>query len=587
MSLNMSLPETKVSGLKFDGKNFSLWKMKITAYLDSQDCLSEIEEPRNGKGHGRDSGGNGTGSGKKKSMKKEEEEESEENEITAKSKKVYTILILCLQDEQLQLVMDIEKGNARGVWERLVERYERKTVASKAQARNALHRCKLENNSSLEGYINQIKQLTIQLSNMGENITDGELRHVLFNGLSEEYSALIDTLSLNEDLNFEDACAAIRDRYERIKFKHGGTGCNGGNGEEVNMVNENPNRRNNFQNTNNKQYQNNFKFNNNNYNSSYRGRNQGQFRGRARNCFTCKQTGHMAFYCPQNQNKPKCDYCRMIGHSKDKCDYLRGQSNNTESGMLAVEESQNKNQEEFVFMAVDQQHYGQEINASWIVDSGATRHITNNKSLITNIQYLEQPVELTVANNQTIKLSEIGEAYLSGNNNIKLENVTYAPTFKSNLISVSKIVDSGSEVTFKQNEAIIKQARTGMVIASVPRKGNLYIFNQHENNINNHNLIATTTEKDKIDDKLWHYRMGHLSISGLNKIKSANAAVGSDKIVIHSENYVCEGCVMGKAHRKAFGKTKYTVADSIMDRVHSDLCGPINEKYLCTNTDEK
>ena len=45
MSLSMSLPETKVSASKFDGKKFSLWKMKIIAYLDSMECLDVIENP--------------------------------------------------------------------------------------------------------------------------------------------------------------------------------------------------------------------------------------------------------------------------------------------------------------------------------------------------------------------------------------------------------------------------------------------------------------------------------------------------------------------------------------------------------------
>jgi DNA topoisomerase-6 subunit A len=55
---------------------------------------------------------------------------------------------------------------------------------------------------------------------------------VLFNGLPDEYSALVDTLSLNEQLVFEDACTALRDRYERIKLKSGSN-------EEANMVNDN------------------------------------------------------------------------------------------------------------------------------------------------------------------------------------------------------------------------------------------------------------------------------------------------------------------------------------------------------------
>ena len=119
----MSLPETKVSALKFDGKNFSLWKMKMVAYLDAQDCLHVL----------------GLGDQGKRPIKMESEEEKEK--FHAQSKKVYTVLILALQDEQLQLVVDVPQGDARGVWKRLVERYERKTLASQTQARKALHKC--------------------------------------------------------------------------------------------------------------------------------------------------------------------------------------------------------------------------------------------------------------------------------------------------------------------------------------------------------------------------------------------------------------------------------------------------------------
>ena len=222
-------------------------------------------------------------------------------------------MILCLQDEQLQLVMDVPHGDAHGVWKRLTDWYERKTVASKNQTRNALHKCKMESNGSLEAYIAHMKQLTTQLSDMGEVISDGEFRHVLFNGLPEEYGPSIDTLSVNEKLDFEDACASIRDRYERIKLKYG-------NNEEANVVNENENKNKNNYHNNNKRYQNGYKNQNNSNrfnNGNFRARNRGGFNnngnrfnnanGRSQfrpgTCSTCQQPGHMAFYCPQNQNR--------------------------------------------------------------------------------------------------------------------------------------------------------------------------------------------------------------------------------------------------------------------------------------------
>jgi hypothetical protein len=148
-------------------------------------------------------------------------EEKSEEEITSDQKKVYSILVLSLQDEQLHLIQNVKKGDAYGVWKKLIDRYERKTMASKSQARNALHKCRLEGEdvASVDKYFGQIIQLSIQLSDMGESISNGELILVLFNGLPEDCSSLIDTLSQNDKLIFEDACTSIRDRFERIKLK--------------------------------------------------------------------------------------------------------------------------------------------------------------------------------------------------------------------------------------------------------------------------------------------------------------------------------------------------------------------------------
>ena len=52
----------------------------------------------------------------------------------------------------------------------------------------------------------------------------------------------------------------------------------------------------------------------------------------------------------------------------------------------------------------------------------------------------------------------------------------------------------------------------------------------------------------------------------------------------------CEACALGKAHRLPFPNNK-TTATSILDLVHSDVCGPLpqsigGKRYFVTFTDD-
>ena len=82
----------------------------------------------------------------------------------------------CLQDEQLQLVAHIPRGNANEVWNTLVQRYERKTTASKSHTRdNMLHKSKKESKESFDTFVSRIMQLVISLEEMGEKVSQSEM----------------------------------------------------------------------------------------------------------------------------------------------------------------------------------------------------------------------------------------------------------------------------------------------------------------------------------------------------------------------------------------------------------------------------
>ncbi|OIT32391.1 hypothetical protein A4A49_62029, partial [Nicotiana attenuata] len=74
---------------------------------------------------------------------------------------------------------------------------------------------------------------------------------------------------------------------------------------------------------------------------------------------------------------------------------------------------------------------------SWIIDSGATDHMTSDKNLLTNITDLPIPILVTLPNGYKVKVASTGTVHI--NSLVTLSKVLYLPTFKYNLISVYKL----------------------------------------------------------------------------------------------------------------------------------------------------
>ena len=84
-SLSVAIP----SQLLFDGKNFNLWKLKIKAVLISKGWWNQVKPI--------------TGT------------EVEEKDAAIKAQHAYTLLLMSQPMEQLQVVADVEPGDARAV----------------------------------------------------------------------------------------------------------------------------------------------------------------------------------------------------------------------------------------------------------------------------------------------------------------------------------------------------------------------------------------------------------------------------------------------------------------------------------------
>lgn len=73
----------------------------------------------------------------------------------------------------------------------------------------------------------------------------------------------------------------------------------------------------------------------------------------------------------------------------------------------------------------------------WILDSGASYHMTFNKTHLQNIIVLPYPLLVKLPNGYKVKVTEVGTVTLTPK--IVLHRVLFVPSFKYNLISISSL----------------------------------------------------------------------------------------------------------------------------------------------------
>ncbi|KAL0416393.1 UNVERIFIED_CONTAM: hypothetical protein Slati_3471200, partial [Sesamum latifolium] len=105
------------------------------------------------------------------------------------------------------------------------------------------------------------------------------------------------------------------------------------------------------------------------------------------------------------------------------------------------------------------------------------------------------------------------------------------------------------------------------------------------------NLIITAQHKWKVDNhenaQLWQARLGHISKDRIRKLVDSKSLEVDD--LDHLPTY--ESCLKGKITKKPFvGQS--AIAKSLLDLVHTDVCGPLNTparggfSYFITFTDD-
>jgi len=93
------------------------------------------------------------------------------------------------------------------------------------------------------------------------------------------------------------------------------------------------------------------------------------------------------------------------------------------------------------------------------------------------------------------------------------------------------------------------------------------------------------------DAILWHKRLGHASLSLLNKLVSKDLVVGLPSIK-YNDGKVCDACAKGKQVKNSFNSKRCVSTSRPLELLHIDLCGPMRimsrggKRYVCVIVDD-
>ena len=205
----------------------------------------------------------------------------------------------------------------------------------------------------------------------------------------------------------------------------------------------------------------------------------------------------------------------------------------------------------------------------WILDSGATRHMSGDQDLFSKIERCPVQDYVEVANNERIPITGHGTILLQArktNRRLDLKDVVYAPKLSKNLFSIRAASQAGCTVQFRQDEAIISYKNKPILYAHL--ENGLYILDIVKRRGRQEAGLASKLDlKSKYDE---HLKMCHFTPDG-----------GVD----------CSACYEGKSKRTISKVHQEASTTNTLEVMHSDLMElPVpsigGKNYLLTLIDD-
>ncbi|KAK9806822.1 hypothetical protein WJX72_003845 [[Myrmecia] bisecta] len=468
--------------------------------------------------------------------------EQEEPEDKDKDQKALARIGRSVQNHHVAMLAKCK--TAKEAWTKLEVVYKAKSNAKRLQLKTELLALKKQASEPVTKYVARASGFRDQLAAVGDDVKDEDLVLYVLRGLPAQYNTVVTLLTVSDDkLDLDNVLAKLL-TIEQTSAPV----------EET------------------KAY----------YSGSW---SQGRGGAYARHAHDNNQAARVA--ATRGREQRICHYCGIKGHLKKDCRKMAQdhttQPRPTTTPALVSRPGQRGNVERNVAFttapAVDP--------TEWILDSGASRHVSGDVERLINVRPAPQGAGITTATGALAEARCVGDMVLSGLQGLHvdkliLRGVLGVPGSSVNLISIFQVLESGADMKVAADRLDI--FKDGQPVLTAPQRAGVWSLRAEPARA----LAA------KVTPELWHRRFGHLGYDNLAKLSERDMIKGISVTPAEFKEAAavpCEPCIKAKQHKLPHPPSNSDTR-APLELLHMDVCGPIQvpslggSVYLATFLDD-
>lgn len=299
-------------------------------------------------------------------------------------------------------------------------------------------------------------------------------------------------------------------------------------------------------------------------------------------CHRCGIPGHIRKDCRVNLNKKKKFHKFDRNDKGDNNNKFRNKSANANKDASVAFIAQND-----AFNSVQMMN-----SVRFCLDSGASDHMVNDKSIFIESRKLSVPQEIKVAKSGVkIFATEIGKikGFIEVNGKIKsceINDVLFVKELTCNLFSIKCLEEKGFKIVFEKG--LVNIFKNNELVGQGKRNAKLFELTVKLDNNNIGNLCESENNLN-----ILHRRLGHLNMNDTIKLVKNHMVDGIKNVnTSQSDADFCESCKLGKQTRLPFKNSTSGRSKRPLELIHSDVVGPITPdsyndcRYIVTFIDD-